>query len=61
MHGLPVTNHSELPVMTIEYAHATMQAHLDCAASMCPVKAQAKKRLIEAGRLVPADVPHQGF
>ncbi len=61
MHGLPVTNHSELPVMTIESAHATMQAHLDCAASTCPVKAQAKKRLIDAGRLVPADVPHQGF
>ncbi|MFX0578020.1 hypothetical protein [Nocardia nepalensis] len=61
MHGLPVTNHRELPVMTIEYAHAMMQAHLECAASMCPVKAQAKKRLIEAGRFVPADVPHQGF
>ena len=61
MHDLPVTNHRELPVMTIEYAHEIMQRHLDCAASMCPVKAQAKKRLIEAGRLVPADVPHHGF
>lgn len=61
MHGLPTTNHSELPVMTIEYAHAMMQTHLDCPASMCPVKAQAKKRLIEAGRFVPADIPHLGF
>ncbi|WP_433716138.1 hypothetical protein ACQP2U_20500 [Nocardia sp. CA-084685] len=50
-----------MPVMTIEYAHVIMQSHLDCQASMCPVKAQAKKRLVEAGRLVPADVPHQGF
>ncbi|MEV4238722.1 MULTISPECIES: hypothetical protein [unclassified Nocardia] len=47
--------------MTIEYAHVIMQSHLDCQASICPVKAQAKKRLIEAGRFVPADVPHLGF
>ncbi|WP_228819332.1 hypothetical protein [Nocardia transvalensis] len=47
--------------MTIEYAHAIMQIHQDCAAASCPVKAQAKNRLIEAGKLVPADVPHMGY
>ncbi|MBF6333880.1 hypothetical protein IU452_35855 [Nocardia transvalensis] len=61
MYGLPVTDHSKLPVMTIEYAHAIMQIHQDCAAASCPVKAQAKNRLIEAGKLVPADVPHMGY
>lgn len=60
MYGLPVTNHSRLPVMTIDYAHLIMRTHLECPASMCPVKAQAKKRLVDAGQLIPADVPHVG-
>ncbi|WP_254206986.1 hypothetical protein [Nocardia alni] len=47
--------------MTIEYAHLVMREHLDCPATICPVKAQAKRRLIEAGKLVPADVPHLGY
>ncbi len=61
MYDLPITNHAVLPVMTIEYAHLVMREHLDCPATICPVKAQAKRRLIEAGKLVPADVPHLGY
>ncbi|WP_084530527.1 hypothetical protein [Nocardia miyunensis] len=61
MYDIPVTDHSRLPIMTIEYAHAIMQTHLECLSAVCQVKAQAKQRLIEAGRLVPADVPHLGF
>ncbi|MQY19039.1 hypothetical protein NRB20_21230 [Nocardia sp. RB20] len=61
MYGLPVLNHRELPTMTIDCAHYIMQSHLDCPAESCPVKNQAKQRLIDAGRLVPADVPHLGY
>jgi len=61
MFDIPITNHRELPVMTTGYAHTIMQLHLDCPATMCPIKSQAKRRLIEAGKLIPADVPHLGF
>ncbi len=61
MYGLPPTNHNRLPVMTIDYAHAVMQTHLECPVGICPVKAQAKRRLIESGRLIPAEAPHMGF
>ncbi len=61
MYDIPVTDHSRLPIMTIDYAHLIMQKHLECPATICRVKAQAKQRLIEAGRLIPADVPHLGF
>lgn len=54
MYGLPPTNHLALPVMTIDYAHAIMQAHIDCPITACPVKRQAKSRLVEAKHLVPA-------
>ncbi len=47
--------------MTISYAHAIMQSHLDCPLSVCPVKAQAKARLVEGGKMVPANVPHFGM
>ncbi|AYF75785.1 hypothetical protein D7D52_20255 [Nocardia yunnanensis] len=55
-----VFDHSELPVMTIEYAHLIMQRHRNCLVSVCAVKNQAKRRLIECGALVPADAPHIG-
>ncbi|WP_228003213.1 hypothetical protein [Nocardia australiensis] len=35
------------------WAHTVMQVHIDCALCVCPVKQQAKLRLIEAKRLVP--------
>jgi hypothetical protein len=50
MYGLPTTDHRRLPVMTIAYAQLIMQSHLECPARTCPVKAQAKQRLIEAGQ-----------
>ena len=60
MHNLPITDHSRLSCMTIDYAHSIMQIHLECSISACPIKAQAKRQLINAGRLVPADAPHVG-
>ncbi|MGF6882544.1 hypothetical protein ABIA39_001486 [Nocardia sp. GAS34] len=61
MYGLPITDHRRLPVMTIAYAHLIMQTHLECPARICPVKGQAKQRLIDAGQLTPSDTPHMGF
>jgi hypothetical protein len=60
MYGSAV-DHREIPVMTVDYAHRVMQTHLECLLSVCPIKRQAKARLIEAGHLVPADDPHIGF
>ncbi|WP_094027015.1 hypothetical protein [Nocardia cerradoensis] len=48
-----VMNHERVPVMTTGFAHIIMQVHIDCALCVCPVKQQAKQRLIEAKRLVP--------
>ncbi|PPJ04110.1 hypothetical protein C5E51_26290 [Nocardia nova] len=48
-----VMNHDRVSVMTVGYAHAIMQVHIDCALCVCPVKRQAKSWLIEAKRLVP--------
>ncbi|OXR40512.1 hypothetical protein B7C42_07451 [Nocardia cerradoensis] len=48
-----VMNHDRVPVMTVGYAHIIMQVHIDCALCVCPVKQQAKQRLIEAKHLVP--------
>lgn len=48
-----VMNHDRVPVMTIGYTHIIMQVHIDCALCVCPVKQQAKQRLIEAKHLVP--------
>lgn len=60
MYNLPISNHSRMPSMTMEYAHSVMQMHLECSISICPIKAQAKRQLIDVGRLVPADAPHVG-
>lgn len=57
---IPTTDHGELPVMTVDYAHRVMQTHLTCPVSVCPVKNQAKRRLVECGVLVPSDAPHVG-
>ena len=59
-YDLPTTDHSPLPIMTVGDAHRIMQSHIDCPISVCPVKQQAKKRLVEDGRMVPADTPHIG-
>lgn len=48
-----VMNHDRVPVMTTGFAHIVMQVHIDCALCVCPVKQQAKQRLIEAKHLVP--------
>ncbi|MBF6455537.1 hypothetical protein [Nocardia cyriacigeorgica] len=59
--GLSITEHRSLPTMTIELAHAVMQQHIDCPISVCPIKQQAKARLVEAGRMVPANRPQMGY
>lgn len=46
-------NHDRIPIMTVSYAHIIMQLHIDCALCVCPVKQQAKQRLVEAKHLVP--------
>ncbi len=46
-------NHDRVPVMTVGYARIIMQAHLDCALCVCPVKQQARQRLVETNHLVP--------
>ncbi len=46
-------NHDRMPIMTVDYAHVIMQLHIDCALCVCPVKQQAKQRLIEAKHCVP--------
>lgn len=61
MFGLPITDHQRVPVMTIELAHAVMQRHIDCHISVCPIKQQAKARLVAMRRMVPADRPHMGY
>ncbi len=48
-----VMNHDRVPVMTVAFAHVIMQLHIDCALCVCPVKLQAKQRLIESKRFVP--------
>ncbi|MQY17460.1 hypothetical protein [Nocardia macrotermitis] len=58
---LPPTDHAPLAVMSIELAHRIMQWHIDCPVTICAVKRQAKTRLIQAQRLVPADQPHFGI
>ncbi|WP_280471511.1 hypothetical protein [Nocardia cyriacigeorgica] len=59
--GLSITEHRHVPTMTIELAHAVMQQHIECPISGCPIKQQAKARLVAARRMVPADRPHMGF
>lgn len=59
MYGL--LDHSKVPVMTTGFAHTVMQLHVDCAMCVCALKRQAKARLIELGKMVPADAEHFGF
>ncbi|BDT87878.1 hypothetical protein GV791_08920 [Nocardia cyriacigeorgica] len=61
MFGVPVTDHQRLPSMTVAEAHRVMQVHIDCLVSVCPIKQQAKARLVADRRMVPADRPHMGF
>lgn len=53
--GLPVTDHRRVPVMTVGYAHQVMQTHIECLSAACPVKRQARARLIEARKMIPGD------
>ncbi|WP_281903416.1 hypothetical protein [Nocardia cyriacigeorgica] len=56
-----MTDHQRLPSMTVAEAHRVMQVHIDCLVSVCPIKQQAKARLVADRRMVPADRPHMGF
>ncbi|MBF6066052.1 hypothetical protein IU500_33955 [Nocardia terpenica] len=47
--------------MSVELAHEVMQNHINCSLPCCARKRQAKKLLVDTGRLTPADVPHMGF
>ncbi len=53
MCGIPITDHSEFPVMTTDHAHVIMRCHIDCPILACPVKRQAKSCLVAAGHLSP--------
>ncbi|MEV0107918.1 hypothetical protein AB0H42_16480 [Nocardia sp. NPDC050799] len=59
--GLPVTDHRPVPVMTIDYAHQVMQAHIECPTTACPLKRQARARLIEARKMVPGNQEFSGY
>jgi hypothetical protein len=50
----PSLGHAELPVMELATAHRVMQTHIDCCTTLCPLRRQAKRRLVEAGHLQPA-------
>lgn len=56
----PWIGHAPLPVMDTRTAHLVMQKHIRCLITNCRIKHQARLRLIEAGKLVPADFPHVG-
>ncbi|WP_245669524.1 hypothetical protein [Nocardia speluncae] len=47
--------------MTISHAHLVMQTHIDCPLTTCPLKKQARDRLIEERRLVPGDREFLGY
>lgn len=49
----PCLGHAALPVMDIATAHLVMRTHIDCWGTICPLRRQAKQRLVEAGRLEP--------
>lgn len=52
-------DHRPLPVMTIAEAHTVMQQHIDCLITVCSLKRQAKLRLVESGRMIPADATNR--
>ncbi|WP_083872320.1 hypothetical protein [Nocardia testacea] len=59
--GVPVTDHRPVPVMTVQHAHQVMQTHIECPAVACPIKRQARARLIEARRMIPGDQEFSGY
>lgn len=61
MYGLPPIDHNVVAAMTIPVAHRIMQEHIDCPISLCAVKRQAKRALVGAGVLRPADGVHFGY
>lgn len=56
MFGLPPIDHSAVPreSLTEARAQSIMQQHKECPVTVCRVKSQAKRLLIESGKLVPA-------
>ncbi|GAB4587637.1 hypothetical protein [Nocardia sp. IFM 10818] len=62
MLDLPPINHAKVSesTLTTPRAHRIMQEHRHCPISVCAAKAQARQKLIAAGKLVPADAPHIG-
>lgn len=51
--GLPVVDHRRVPVMSVDHAHRVMQTHIECPSTACPIKRQARARLVEERRMVP--------
>ncbi|MGI5219903.1 hypothetical protein [Nocardia sp. CA-290969] len=47
--------------MTVENAHLVMQTHIECPLTACPLKRQARDRLVEERRLVPGDQEFLGY
>lgn len=46
-------NHAAVPGgITTTYAHHIMQLHLECDTDMCPVRRQARYKLVEAQHMV---------
>lgn len=54
----PLLGHARLPVMDVTTAHLVIQKHRQCLTTNCPIRHQAKIRLVQAKRMVPADWPH---
>lgn len=59
--GVPVTDHRPVPMMTIQHAHQVMQTHIECLSAECPIKSQARARLIESRRMVPGARDFSGY
>ncbi len=53
MYDIPPNDHSRLDNMTASDAHRIMQEHMNCPLNTCARKIQARRLLIEIGRLVP--------
>lgn len=45
----PPKSHTILPLMTTAMARVIIESHKDCRSTHCPVKLQAKTRLVHAG------------
>lgn len=55
MVNMGLLNHDRVPVMTTRHAWAVMRIHT-CAPLLCPLKYQARKHLIEVGKLHPGAI-----